>query len=318
MKMNIVGLSVAVAGALVTPSKACDLCAIYSAVHAQGASGKGWFGGAAEQFTHFGTMQENGQRVPNEIGQRMDSFVTQVFAGYNFNDKIGLQFNLPVIFRSFERPRGTVIDRGTESGLGDISLLGTYRLYHKMEDDFSFNWTLLGGIKIPTGNSNRLGEPDVPSAGSLTQDSGIAGHDLALGSGSFDGIIGTGVSVRWKRSFLTANTQYAIRTKGDFNHQYANDLTWSGGPGVYLVLKDKYTISLQAVISGEYKGKDSFGGVPDGDSAGTIVYVGPQINFTWSDRLALSLGADLPVSIYNSGLQTVPDYRVRAAFNWRF
>ena len=57
---------------------------------------------------------------------------------------------------------------------------------------------------------------------------GIGGHDLALGSGSYDGIVGTGIYGRWKRGFVTASLQYAIRSEGDFQHQYANDLTWMG------------------------------------------------------------------------------------------
>jgi len=52
------------------------------------------------------------------------------------------------------------------------------------------------------------------------------------------------------------------------------------GPGIgiiisYLALKDNYTIALQAAVSGESKGKDTFGGVPDDDSAETIVSAGP-------------------------------------------
>ena len=112
--------------------------------------------------------------------------------------------------------------------------------------------------------------------------------------------------------------QYAIRTEGDFQHQYANDWTWSGGPGAYLVLNDDYTLAAQVVTSGESKGKDTFAGVPDGDSAETIVYVGPQINFTWSSQLSAQVGADLPVSLKDSGDQIMPSYRVHAAVTWRF
>jgi hypothetical protein len=130
--------------------------------------------------------------------------------------------------------------------------------------------------------------------------------------------VGTSVSGRWKRLFASASLQYAIRSEGDFQHQYANDLTWFGGPGVYLVLGHQYTVSLQAVVSGETKGKDTFSGVPDGDSAETLVYLGPQVNLTWGSRLAVVAGVDLPVSRDNSGLQVLPDYRVRGAVTLRF
>ena len=50
--------------------------------------------------------------------------------GYSFNSRFALQVNVPLIYRSFQRPEGFAIDRGTESGLGDVSLLGKLVLFH--------------------------------------------------------------------------------------------------------------------------------------------------------------------------------------------
>jgi len=302
--MKVLSLSV-LAGVMAAPAFGCDLCAIYSASEANAVAGRGFYGGVFEQFTHFGTLQEDGHKIPND-GEYIDSSISQVFAGYNINNRFGLQFNLPVIYRSF----GSSTEHGSTSGIGDVSLVGNVRLYEKLQENFTFNWLALGGIKFPTGDPDRLGGPDFAA--------GIGGHDLALGSGSFDGIVGTGFSARWKRLLFTGSMQYAARTKGSFGHQYADDFTWFGGPGMYLALGHQYTLSLQAVISGETKDKDTFSGVPDDDSAETIVYAGPQLNFTWSNRLSAQLGADLPVSIDNTGVQVVPDYRIRVGFTWRF
>jgi hypothetical protein len=312
-------ISAVLAGAIAQPAFSCDLCAIYSASEARGELGHGPFAGLAEQFTHFGTVQVEGEKAPNPSGQYMDSSISQVYAGYNFNEWLGVQLNLPVIYRSFKRPDGLGgIDRGTESGVGDVSLLGTVVPYHKMSQDLTFNWTLLAGVKFPTGSTDRLkeefNEVEEP-VGSL---SGIHGHDLTLGSGSFDGIIGTGVFGRWRRWFASASVQYAIRSEGDFEYRFANDLTWWGGPGYILLLKDQCTLSLQAVISGEYKGKDTFQGEKAEDTGVTSVYVGPQLNLTWSEHVSAWLAADLPISINNTSLQTVPDYRIRAGLTWHF
>ena len=301
------GICLALAAACVPRAIGCDLCAIYSATEAQGGSGKGFFGGVSEQFTYFGTLQEEGHKIAGE-GEYIDSSVSQLFAGYNFNNRISVQLNLPIIYRSY----GSDTMHGSVSGIGDLSLVGTFTAYKRMSTDFSFDWSLLGGVKFPTGDSSMLGTPD----SALPE--GIGGHDLALGSGSFDGLVGTGLFARWKKLFGTANVQYAIRSEGDFEHQYANDLMWFGGPGAYLALQDDYTVSLQAVVSGETKGKDTFAGVPDGDSAETLVYVGPQLNFTWGSRLSALLSADLPVLRENSGTQVMPNYRIRAAVNVRF
>src|SRR5258706_12817340 len=106
------------------PALACDLCAIYAASQARGEAGRGLFVGVAEQFTHFGTVQVDGHEVANPSGQYLDSSISQVFAGYNFNDRFGLQFNLPAIYRSFKRPDGAGgIETGPEAGIVDVSLV---------------------------------------------------------------------------------------------------------------------------------------------------------------------------------------------------
>jgi hypothetical protein len=300
--------SALLAAACTQPAMACDLCSVYAATEAQGGTGKGFFAGVAEQFTYFNTLQIDGKEVSNEGNQYINSSISQVFLGYNFSDRIGLQFNLPVIYREY----GYQSQRGSELGISDLSLVGNFRLYELQTKKFTFSWTALGGVKFPTGDSAHL-NPDEPDFAP-----GIGGHDLTLGSGSFDGLVGTGFFARWKRVFLTGAMQYAIRTEGDFTYQFANDWIWMGGPGGYILLGDQSTLSLQALVSGESKGQDTIGGVATDDTAITAVYLGPQINFTWSDKLSAQLGVDFPVSIDARGEQVVPDYRVRGAVTWRF
>jgi hypothetical protein len=232
-----------------------------------------------------------------------------VFVGYNVNRHVGVQFNLPVIYRAYGSTGG---GDHAEGGIGDMSLLGNLLLYEKLEENFTFNLRALGGVKFPTGDSNRL-DPNSPDFAT-----GIGGHDLTLGSGSFDGLIGTGFYARWKRLFFAADMQYAIRSEGRFDYQLANDLSWNGGPGVYLVLGHQYTLGVQCNVSGETKGQDTIAGVATDDTAETIVYVGPEINLTWSSKLSAQVGADLPVSIHSTGDQLVPDYRMHGAVTWRF
>ena len=303
-------------------SSACDLCSIYSATQARGEIGAGLSAGFASQYTHFNTLKDAGERVSNEVDQKLDSTVSQLFVGYNFSDRVGVQVNIPFIHRFYQRAEDTAIERGVVSGIGDIALVGHFQALRHEAMDSTFTCTLLGGVKLPTGDSGRLQEEvDELSAPPLSPggtESGIHGHDLALGSGSVDGIIGAGMFGRWKRAFATARLQYAIRTKGDFDYHYANDLTWSVGPGVFLVFNERNSLSVQLLVSGETKPRDTFQGNAAEDTGITSVYVGPQINYTCSDKLSAELGADFPVSIHNTALQLVPDYRLRAAFTWHF
>jgi hypothetical protein len=138
-------LAFVLAGACAQPAPACDLCSVYAAMEAQGGSGKDFFAGVAGQYTYFNTLQIDGHDVSNQGNQYLRSSISQVFAEYNFNDRIGVQFNLPVIYRSY----GYQSQRGSELGIGDVSLLGNVQLYQTMTEEFTFNWTGLGGRKVP-------------------------------------------------------------------------------------------------------------------------------------------------------------------------
>ena len=320
--MKILRVSV-LAGVMAAPAVACDLCSVYSAMQARGEVEKGFTLGVAEQFTHYGTLQTDGAKVPNDLDQHLDSSISQLFVGYNFSDRLGLQVNLPIIHRSFQRADDAgASERGSELGIGDVSLVANFLAYRTATKRFTFAWTVHAGLKFPTGSSDRLREeldeltaPPLPPG---APESGIHGHDLALGSGSVDGIVGTGVFARRRRLFLSANAQYAIRTKGDFDYQYADDLSWWGGPGIFLALNESYTVALQLNVSGEHKGRDTFQDQKADDTGITSVFLGPQVSVTWGERLSAELGVDVPVSIDNTALQSVADYRLRAAVNWRF
>lgn len=343
--------------AVIATAGACDLCGCYTPqidatlqAADPSAFGEMWpaareHGGwlshtyvaGAEQFTHFGTLQLDGDEVENPTGQFLDSSITQLVAGYSFTSRFALQINLPLIYRSFERPEGFAIDRGTESGLGDLSLLGKFVLFHKevggttalkfddpknphfetREPDLTISALLLGGIKFPTGGTSRLkeefNEVEVPGA----PESGIHGHDLTLGSGSYDGIMGGQFSLRYKLFFFLADTQLALRSEGAHQYQFANDLSWRGGPGYYFVRNRKAIVGIQWVCSGEHKGRDRFQGQAAEDTGITSVFLGPRVVASFG-KISGELGVELPVSIDNTALQSVPDYRLRGSLAIRF
>ena len=348
MSKSFIGfLSLITVAAAAETAQACDLCGCYtpqieamseSELSATGPmSASRLYFAVAEQFTHFGTLQLDGREVDNPTGQYLDSAITQLVGGYSFNSRFALQINVPLIYRSFERPEGFAIDRGTESGLGDISLLGKFVLFHresggsasvKFDDpknphfeshdpDFTASALLIGGVKFPTGNTDRLKEEFNEVAVPGAPASGIHGHDLTLGSGSFDGIIGGQFSLRYKSFFFQADTQFNVRGDGAHQYNFANDLSWSGGPGFYFVRNRRTIVGLQLAVSGEYKDVDRFRGEPAEDTGITSVFLGPRL-IASHGKLSAELAIDVPVSIDNTSLQAVPDYRFRGSFAIRF
>lgn len=296
--------------------------------------------GIAEQFTNMGTVAVGGDVVPSE-GELLNSSITQLFAGYGFNDWIGVQLNLPIIARNYRRLENGVLTPGSVGGVGDMSLLGILTPFDQETPLGRLTVSLMGGLKFPTGNASLLAEElttphsdseqagsanvvqpqhdvDPPSNGGRRTASAIRGHDLALGSGSVDGIVGGQMSWRRGRMFGFGILQYAVRSEGSFQYTYANELTWSGGPGYDTFVGDTWSLGLQAVMSGDTKGNDTQAGVHLNDTARTRLYVGPGFIFNWARGLAAQLNVDLPVVRHETSLQMVPDVRVRAAVIWRF
>ena len=350
---------------LLTPASihACDVCGCYTPNQELNSEPfhprqGGFYLAAAEQYTFFGTTKFSGREVPNAADQYEQSSITQVIGGYNFNDRLGVQINAPLIDREYKRPAGFVNERGTVSGLGDMSLLFNFVAVHTEANpgsstvlpqhargkdggkdnpppgfahrdggrprDFTFTLNLIAGIKFPTGRASRIKEEfnEVEIEGATP--SGIHGHDLALGSGSYDAVLGAGGFARYKAGFFQASAQYTVRTTGAYDYRYANDVSFDAGPG-YFLLRDRefgklgpLTLGAQFVVSGEHKNRDTFRGEIAEDTGVTALYVGPRVLAAVGSRVVAEAGADLPVLVDNTSFQVVPSYRVRAGFSVKF
>ena len=342
---------------LSTPAVACDVCAVYLSTE-MSESRTGFSLGVAEQFTHFGTLQLGGEEVANPADEHMESSVTQLLFSYAPIPRLHFQLNLPIIARYYRRIEDDGVVSGDESGIGDLALTGLFNVWSYVDESSVVRFSLFGGVKFPTGNSDRLGEEleeGHHSAGGDAEaeeehehggeeeeangeeehvhlvarhvhdegddelgESGIHGHDLALGSGSYDGIVGGRLYASRRRGFLSATVQYTPTSKGSFDYAYADGLTWSGGPGFYAWLGHDRTLGLMAVLSGQTKGNDELDGVGLADTAATSLFVGPGLVFTWGTSLAVDIAGDLPVIQNNTSLQIVADYRIRGGVVWRF
>jgi hypothetical protein len=306
--------------------QACDLCAVYSSVSAESPKAGTFPVSIAEQFTGFDRVQEDGHKIDNSDHQHLESSITQIVGVYEAADNFQFQISLPYINRRFSRVNDGVSEKGTEAGIGDLSLLGRMFPYQYSDGQRSLITRVFAGIKLPTGDADRLREEQSESDledthlrhGDEHHDDevpgAIHGHDLALGSGSVDFPVGAGFFGQWDRYFASSDLQYSIRTEGDHNYHYANDLIWNAGPGAYLVLNDEAQIALRATLSGEYKRNDS----GHADTAVNSLFLGPELLATIQGQLLANIALDLPLDIKNSGVQAVPSYRIRAALTYRF
>ena len=350
-------LSLGWLGSLTTApvARACDVCAVYTATEMQ-ETRSGFRIGVAQQYSRFTT------RIPDATGERADEgeylkgSTTQVFLGWDPRTLFGFQLNLPIITRSYrriedgvlvgDRIQDGVLVRGSETGIGDVSLVGILRPWSWANERSLLRFSLLTGLKFPTGDSSRLREEKenrarvqagvgVASAAMLPgrrrvvqadhipvgSPSGINGHDLALGSGSWDGVFGLSAYGSFDRMFLTTNAQYSLRSEGQFGYQYGNEVNWFITLGGYVFLRHDATVALQLVTSGSYQRPDSLDGTitsAGGEDAATRlwVFVGPGMSLTWGTSLSVEIAGDIPVEHRDLGL--VPEYRIRGGLTYRF
>ena len=323
-----------------TSAHACDLCAVYRASDADGANTSGFVFSLAEQFIPYRTIQNESTEVSPALRDHVDSSITHFVFGYNFSPKWGLSLNVPLTHLEFQRsdfrystggPPTFFTEEGSETGIGDISLIGRTTLFQKSEMDHSLQINLLAGIKLPTGDSDRLAEemdqtriyntlipPNTPHDPLGHSIAAVHPHSIALGSGSVDGIFGITVNSRWQRLFLNGQAQYYLRTEGRSGFKYGDELILSGGPGVFVWLAKSGSLSTQANLIYDQMGRDELDGVTSYRTGSTAWYLGPLINLTLGERFTANVGIDLPLQIKNGGYQAVPDYRLHGGVAWRF
>lgn len=333
----------AILAPLVSPgaARACDLCSVYTATILQESRTGAWFG-MAQQFSSFGTLRDGTGKVSNPSSEWLESSITQLAIGYKPSPVWGVQLNVPIIARRYRRVgEEGGIEKDSVEGIGDASLVLHYDVLSDAYRRGVFVVRVHGGLKLATGNSDRLGreaahhaeEGDHAEAANDDEArrsaftagneigepaSGVHDHDLALGSGSLDGLLG--VSFLWTRGRfqLAGDAQYALRTEGDFDYEYADDLTWSLSPGVYTALAYDYTVGFAARLSGERKGKDERDGDQVEDSGIVSVYAGPRLTVTQGSQLHFEVGGEVPLHQDTSALQLVPDYRLHLSASVRF
>jgi hypothetical protein len=215
------------------------------------------------------------------------------------------------------RTEGAYRDLGTCSASPDGKGGKLFAMGAPSDPQFTTSLNLIAGLKFPTGSTRRLKEEFNESEVEGAPLSGIHGHDLSLGTGSWDGVFGLESFTRWKNVFFEAGMQYIVRGQGAHSYRYANEISWNGGPGVYLHRNEGRSIALQAAVSGHSKGKDTFQGESAEDTGITSLYIGPRVMAAFGN-LSADFGWEWPVLLRNTSLQSVPDYRFRASVTYHF
>jgi len=310
------GLAALLVLGLASDGRACDSCGCaLSPVDERGLV-TGWRFGVAKQLTMFDRLQDSGHRISNDADQEIQSFLTRFSLGYQFDERDGIEVSIPYLTRRFRRLLDGTFQEGNVNGFGDAIVEGNRVVTLKRGADSLVIGKVRAGVKLPTGDSSFLREQANALLGG--PDSVVGGHDLTLGSGSTDAVLGGSLYARRHHAMVTATVQEELRSTGSFDYRYADEFQWEVSPGWYLDYRGDRSLAVQVSLQGTSKGLDTFQGVvPVTDTGINEVYLGPRVLIN-EGKLAGLVDVNFPVHESNTDVQLVPSYRAHASLLYRF
>jgi hypothetical protein len=319
-----VSLSLVTALSLPAGASACDLCAIYSAYETSEGSPGGITLGLAQQYTAY-EAASTGAAAEILDEQSLDSSVVQLYAAYRISERFEVQANVPYIYRDYKRTKGRLSESGDEFGFGDSSVLVSYEPWQLRDGSQLLTWRLYSGIKLPTGDDDRLKEEAEEGVERIAQlshgqvdGSLVSGADLALGSGSIDIPFGTSLLYQFNRLQFSADVQYVLRNEGSYDFEYGDGLFFSVGSGGHVYVDHDSQLALRLKFSGDFKDKDSIRGDEITKSDQNKLFLGPEVLFTHGQRLLARLGYDFVVADDSESRGIQPEGRLSCALSYRF
>jgi hypothetical protein len=177
---------------------------------------------------------------------------------------------------------------------------------------------LRAGVKLPTADASSLsdypagmpaprpGDPPYPTSASYP-------HDRALGSGSFDWIVGSSYVVRYEEFIGLLDGQFIGRTEGDNSFTFGDTVTVRAAPGYIFSYAhgNEFSALLEAAYrfdaSADYRGNN----VPD--SGQTSFFLGPKIMARFQENTVASFGVALPLYQNVEGTQLASEYQILAS-----
>ncbi|MCC7305705.1 MAG: hypothetical protein IT558_05535 [Alphaproteobacteria bacterium] len=223
---------------------------------------------------------------------------TSINASYGITDELMVSLRIPHIYRnSLRAGRHThggggvvndVEDSGNARGIGDVLLLGKYRL-----PETFIQSAVLFGMELPTGRTdNKKGGEKLEA-------------EHQAGSGSWDPVLGFAVSKPWNNWSFDASALYAWGTEGA-QHTDLGDRA-SYGVAVSRRLggenhrhKDGHDHRHQALdlvleLNGEWFAKQQEDNEADEDSGGSQMFVSPGLRYTGDSGWSAHASVGIPV-----------------------
>jgi hypothetical protein len=223
-----------------------------------------------------------------------ESFNTvQVWARIPVYKNIQISALVPYHFHNRETATGSQEIKG----VGDITVLGMYRLYQTHKDSTFLVHALQvgGGVKLPTGKF------DQANAGNVNP-------SFQVGTGSWDYLLATEYIVKRKKFGLNTMLNYVFKTENEKKYRFGNQFNYSS-TFFYLYEKNKFSLAPQVGFAGEVYGSNYQYSEIVRKSSGDIFFgkLGVEVG---KNKFSMGANVMLPIN------QNLASNRVEANYRW--
>ena len=191
--------------------------------------------------THLGP---SGERSPLTADETYQS--TELWGGWNIGKRFRILAFVPYNFNKRESQTGD----GNKSGLGDIAVMGYFKLFENMNTVSSGmlvqSLWIGGGIKAPTGKyepTERLAIQESP-------------NNFQLGTASTDFTVNAAYDIRYNDLGLNTNVTYKMNTENSHEYRYGNKFTANALLYHKFRIAGKFTVSPNVGLLYETARKD--------------------------------------------------------------
>lgn len=285
-------------------------------------------------FTLMDRLKEGSSRsslrdVINEgrfltVPTRMEMTLYTLTAAYGFSPRFSAFVSIPYVRNTMDM--ATVIDMGPDmgievmkdsmdpvKGIGDVTVMGLYRLYTDDEARPYDAFTVGIGVKTPTGSSTEKSE------------SGRFVHaHMQPGTGSWDPLISLIYTKTVNPFLFQADAAYQISTRNSEGYKFGDSFSAN--------LLGKYAATRHLNISGGVtylhlnRASDKEGKFTDltsllddpANTGGDSIWVSPGIQLLPIRDCVIDIRAQFPVWQRVNGIQLVSSYRILLGLSYSF
>jgi len=262
------------------------------------------FGGFSLGVADFRFTRETG------LGQELNVFEETFTGVYGVTGDLTLGLTLPIVQKHLEFKTSSGTKTITSSGLGDLSLVGVYRFYRLDVPRATTQFSVIGGLKAPTGSTSQR-DRDTPllTGGTRTR----LPRPLQPGSGSWDGIVGIAGFHNLDQLSFYGSVQGKINSEDD-NLRFGNNLHYDFTVD-YVTLAER-NLFFVLEFNGVQAWKNKENGRKVRNSGGHTLFISPGIEYLPLPYLILESSVQIPIVQDLNGRQL--EKRVSLVFGVRY